>query len=111
MPANLEYESRRRLKWKRDGAGWILWCGRRRMGHVVPDSQWPAMYRSMKSGGALSDMARLSWAKDAVLGQAVRELEWSARHDAAQTPSKCPEKGGSKSSRSSSIRQNELPAT
>ena len=32
------------------------------------------MYRSTKPGGHFSDIANLSWSKDAVLAQAVREL-------------------------------------
>ena len=44
------------------------------------------MWRSVKSSG-LTDMANLSWAKDAVMAQAVREVAYDA---AANTPSKCP---------------------
>jgi hypothetical protein len=32
----IEYACRSRLKWKRDGADWVLWDGRRRMGRVGP---------------------------------------------------------------------------
>ena len=35
------------------------------------------MWRSVKSNG-LCDLANLSWAKDAVLAQAVRELTYEA---------------------------------
>jgi hypothetical protein len=35
----LEYEIRRKLRWHRDGANWILLYGRRRMGRVIPDGQ------------------------------------------------------------------------
>ncbi len=71
------------LKWKRDGADWVLWYRRRRMGRVVPDANYPGMYRSVKSGGRLSDMANASWAKNAVLVEAIRELEWTPSRKAA----------------------------
>jgi hypothetical protein len=38
----------------------------------------------------LSDMSNLSWAKNAVLIAAERELEWEARDLAAIDPRKCP---------------------
>ena len=52
-----------------------------RMGRVVPDKDHPGMWRSVKSNGR-SDLANLSWAKDAVLAQAARELAY----EAANTP-------------------------
>jgi hypothetical protein len=107
----LEFDCRSRLTWKRDGADWVMWCGRRRMGRVVPDNHHPGMYRSVKSGGRLSDMANLSWSKDAVLAAAMRALEWEVCHKAARTPSKCPEKGGSFKDISSGIRANDLAAS
>ena len=67
-------------------------AGRRRFGRVIPDSQYPGMWRSRLSGGRLSDMANLAWAKNAVLIAAERELE--ERQRAANHPSKCPEKRG-----------------
>jgi hypothetical protein len=56
------------------------------MGCVVPDAKYPGMYRSLLSGGRLSDMANLSWAKDPVLAAAERELEWEARQQPAIDP-------------------------
>ena len=79
--------------WRRDGADWVLFHGRRRVGRVVPDAKWPGMWRSTMSGG-LSDMAGITWAKSAVLDAAVRELEWSAHHRPAIDPSKPQQKGG-----------------
>src|SRR5215831_10462522 len=67
------------LTWRRDGAGWVLLAGRRRFGRVVPDIKYPGMWRSTLSGGRLSDMANLAWAKNAVLVAAERELEWEDR--------------------------------
>lgn len=72
-----------RLTWRRDGVAWVLYFGRRRMGRVVPDQHLPNMWRSIRSDGGLSDMANLTWAKNAVVVAAVRELEWSATHAAA----------------------------
>jgi hypothetical protein len=71
---------------------WVLLSGRRRMGRVVPDSKYPGMWRSTLSGGRLSDMANLAWAKNAVLVAAERETEYEAR--SASAPPKCPEKMG-----------------
>ena len=82
------------LTWHRDGADWILFAGRRRFGRVIPDSQYPGMWRSRLSGGGLSDMANLAWAKNAILVAAERELEWEDRQQAAITRSKCPENRG-----------------
>jgi hypothetical protein len=79
------------LTWRRDGAGWVLLCNRRRMGRVLPENQHRGMYRSVLPRGRLSDMANLSWAKSAVLAVAIRELAWEADHP-ANDPPKCPEK-------------------
>ena len=90
------------LAWKRDGADWLLLHKRRRMGRVAPDSEHRGMYRVVLSRGRLSDMANLSWAKDAALAAAIRELEWETRdmstvstNHRATDPAKCPEKRGS----------------
>ena len=82
------------LQWKRAGRGWRLFDGRRRFGDVIPDSEYPGMWRCVLSGGRVSDMANLSWAKNAVLEAAVRELQYEARQNAATDPSKCPENEG-----------------
>jgi hypothetical protein len=99
------------LKWRRYGNDWVLLFGRRRMGRVVPDSKYPAIFRSVKSRGRLSDMANLSWGKAAVLEAAIRELEWEARQDAATAPSKCPVNEGVNRPSSSGTRQMGGPAT
>jgi hypothetical protein len=78
-----EFAARSQLKWQRDDDVWILLYRRKRMGRLLPDKDHPGMWRSVKSNG-LSDIADLSWAKDAVLAQAVRELAYEAAH----TPSK-----------------------
>src|SRR5262249_25711874 len=83
------------LAWKRDGADWVLLHKRRRLGRVAPDSEQQGMFRVVLSRGRLSDMANLSWAKDAALAAAIRELEWEARDNRAIDPPKCPEKRGS----------------
>ncbi len=54
------------LRWQRYGNSWLLLHGRRRMGRVVPDTQYPGTWRAQWPDGSLSDMANLSRAKDAV---------------------------------------------
>ena len=107
----LEYAIRSQLKWKRDGADWVLYRRGRRIGRVVPDANYPGMYRSVKSGGRLSDMANLSWSKDAVMSAAIRELEWEGRHQPARHPFKPQQIGGANRPSSPSIRLNEGAAT
>ena len=55
---------------------------------------WRSSHSSSLSGGRLSDMANLAWAKNAVLVAAERELEWEEHQRAANHPSKCPENRG-----------------
>ena len=83
------------FSWRRDGADWILLHKRRRMGRVAPDHKHGGMYRLLLSRGRLSDMANLSWAKDAAVAAAIRALEYEARDNCATEPAKCPEKRGS----------------
>jgi hypothetical protein len=82
------------LKWKRAGTGWRLFDGSRRMGDVIPDAKHPGMWRSVMSGGRLSDMANLSWARNAVLEAATRELQYEARTAAVGDPSFTRDSGG-----------------
>ena len=89
MTDDEEFAARSQLKWQRDGDAWVLLYSRRRMGRVVPDKDHPGMWRSVKSNGR-SDLANLSWAKDAVLAQAVRELAY----EAANTPQNPNKTGG-----------------
>jgi hypothetical protein len=70
------------VKWKRDGSDWLL-LRSRRMGRVTQAVENPGMWRSPKSGGRVSDMANLSWAKEAVMAEAIRELAWDVRQQAA----------------------------
>ena len=79
------------LKWKPAGTGWRLFDGTRRFGDVVPDANHPGMWRCVLSGGRLSDMANFSWARNAVLEAATRELQYEAR---GNDPLKCPVNGG-----------------
>jgi hypothetical protein len=62
-----EFAARSQLKWTRESNAWILLHRRRRMGRVVADKDHQGMWRSVKVDGILSDMANLSWSKDAVL--------------------------------------------
>jgi hypothetical protein len=93
------------LTWRRDGSGWLLLAGRKRFGRVVPDPNHPGMWRSLKSRAKLSDIANLSWAKNALLIAAERELEFEDRRRRAIDPSKCSEKRGVFRSSSSLVRQ------
>jgi hypothetical protein len=80
-----EYALRSLLRWRRDGKDWLLFFNRRRLGRVVPDLQFPGLYRSEKSAGRRSDQANLSWTKDSVMAGALRELSWErARKSAVQ---------------------------
>ena len=99
-----EYSLARQLTWRRHGTGWRLFAGRRRFGDVAPDSKYPGMWRSPKSNGGMSDMANLSWAKNAVCEEAIRELEWEARNRRAITPSKSQQIAPVFESRSSPMR-------
>ena len=100
MTDDEEFAARSQLKWQRDGNVWILLYRRKRMGRVVPDDH-PGMWSSVKSKGR-SDLANLSWAKDAVLAQAVRELAY----EAANTPSKSQQNRGCREQKSTPIRLN-----
>ena len=99
------------LAWRRDGNGWLLLAGRRRFGRVVPDPKYPGMWRSVKAGGQLSDMSNLSWAKNAVLVAAERELEWEGRQRRATDPTNCPVNGVVSGGPSSPVRQNRQAGT
>jgi hypothetical protein len=97
-----EFTARCQLKWTREGDAWILLYRRRRMGRVVADKDHPGMWRSIKVDRVLSDMANLSWSKDAVLAQAAREVAY----ERANTPSKPQQNRGSFRPKSSPMRLN-----
>ena len=105
MTGDEEFAARSQLKWQRDGDVWILLYRRKRMGRVVPDKDHPGMWRSVKSNGR-SDLGNLSWAKDAVLAQAVRELAY----EAANTTSKSQQNRGCREQKSTPIRLNAFGA-
>lgn len=69
--------SPRDFSWKRDSGGWALMrVGRRKpVLHVVPDETWAGMWRVRSPTGRLSDMANLSWARDAALAIALTGKE------------------------------------
>src|SRR5262245_12149712 len=92
------------LTWKRAGKGWRLFDGKRRMGGVVPDTEHGAMWRIVLSGGRLSDMANQSWARNAVLEAASRELEFEARQQASRDPSFTRDSGAVFESKSAVVR-------
>src|SRR5215475_11884672 len=78
----------RRLHWRKSGRGWRLYGEHgRKFGAVFPDKEVRGMWRTPLSGGRMSDMGNLSWARAAVIDAAIRDLEWEARHPAgAATP-------------------------
>jgi hypothetical protein len=96
-----------KLNWKRCGADWLLFYGKRRMGRVVPDQKYPGIYRIALPSGRLSDMANLSWAKSHALVAAEREIDYE-REISPRNPK---EKRGVFSDKSSPIRFSEVPAT
>jgi hypothetical protein len=108
MSATRSSDVGRNLAWRCNGADWILFHRRRRMGRVVPDVRHGGMYRVALSRGRLSGMANLSRAKDSALAAAIRELQLEAedRAQPALDPSKCPENGGCSEAISSVVRQN-----
>lgn len=103
------------LFWRRDGAGWLLLAGRRRLGRVVPDPEHPGMYRTIISIGRLSDFANLSWVKNSVLVAAETELAYEAKlcgpssttSSPATDPQKPQQKMGVFRASSSPVRQNQ----
>ena len=81
------------LSWRRERNGWLLVAGRRRFGRVVP-AKHSGMWQSTRSDGQPSDIANLSWTKNAVLAAAELELQFEDRQRRAIDPKKCPGKGG-----------------
>jgi hypothetical protein len=65
------------LYWTRDGDDWVLKLGRRKVGRVFKDEKYPSMWRSRRADGRLSDMANLTWAKNAVLAAAERDIRYA----------------------------------
>jgi hypothetical protein len=61
-----------RLRWK-DDALYLDGKGRALL-RIVPDATYAGMWRVKRSDGSLSDMANRTWAKDAGLTIARREL-------------------------------------
>jgi hypothetical protein len=84
------------MYWVRDGDGWVLKLGRRKLGRVFPDKQYPGMWRSRRADGRLSNMGNLSWAKNAVFGAAERDIQ----------PSKMPIKHAFSEGKSPPVRLN-----
>ena len=72
------------------------------MGRVVPDKDHPGMWRSVKGNAILSGVANLSWSKDNVMAQAIREVAY----ESANSPSKPQQNRGSFRPKSSPIRLN-----
>jgi hypothetical protein len=69
--------SRRHLQWVRDGAAWVVRNGGSELVRVVPDEKYPGMWRVRSPDGRLSDMANITWAKDAAVTMALAVLNRS----------------------------------
>ena len=80
------------FQWKADGDSWVLLCGRRKLGRVVPDKVYPGMWRSTMPDGGLSDMANLTRARHALMHSARREIAYEQKL-ATRDPLNCSESG------------------
>ena len=60
--------------WRPTATGYALPLGRKPLLHVVPDSKYHGMWRVERPDGSHTDMANLSWAKDAALNIALEML-------------------------------------
>jgi hypothetical protein len=67
-------EAKADMTWKRVGAEWCLFSGRRVVARVVPDAKSPGMWRVTLPGG-LSDMVNLTGARDAARLLAERQID------------------------------------
>ena len=86
MTPEEEFAARSQLKWRRDGDEWVYPPPN---ATSSPRSRQPG-YVSFPEIWGFSDISNLSWAKDAVLAQAIREVAYELAND----PSKCPVKRG-----------------
>jgi hypothetical protein len=73
--------SRRNLTWVRDGSAWVVRNGRLELARVVPDEKHPGMWRVRCADGRLSDMANITWAKDAAATMALAVLNRSVMQE------------------------------
>jgi hypothetical protein len=77
------------MTWQRNGTGWVLLAGRLCFGC----SKHPRMWQSALSGGRVSDLVNIAWARNPVRVAVERELEGEARQSIATAPPKCSAKG------------------
>ena len=76
--------SSRDLEWHGD----VLSLGRRGVACVVPDDQWPHMWRVRMPDGRLTDMVNRTRAKDAAIALALASL--NRKPDTQETASEAP---------------------
>jgi hypothetical protein len=69
--------SRRHLTWVRHGTAWLVRHSGTELARVVPDEKYPGMWRVRSPDGRLSDMANITWAKDAAVTMALVVLNRS----------------------------------
>ncbi len=79
---------RDRLKWCKEGDHLYLYLrsSRRPLVGVVPDSEYPGLFRVRYPNGALSDFVNLTQAKDAAAVFALRRLNAKAQESAVARP-------------------------
>lgn len=68
-----------KLAWKRERGEFRLYHGRSLVMRAIPDEKYLGMWRVKSRDGRLSDMVNLTWAKDAAMDWACRELNRIAR--------------------------------
>jgi len=75
-PGNTVYGGQN-LTWVQQGVAWaVRHCGTE-LARVVPDEKYPGMWRVRSPDGRLSDMANITWAKDAAATMALAVLNRS----------------------------------
>ena len=75
--------ARKDFSWTGHPDAWVLHAigHRQSIVHVVPDNVHQGMWRVRYPNGQLSDMANLSWAKDAAIAIAMRLLDPRKRRE------------------------------
>jgi hypothetical protein len=76
--------SRNRLSWQGD----ILRLNRHELARIVPDGQWPSMWRVQLLDGHLTDMTNRTRAKDAATALTLTSL--NRQSEAQETPVEAP---------------------
>jgi len=70
--------SRRNLTWVRNGTAWVTRHNGIELARAVPDQKYAGMWRVRFPDGRLSDLANITWAKDAAATMALAVLNRTA---------------------------------